>query len=74
MNQANEMNGTPSFADVVEQWQKQLLQPDFKNNLLNFRQGRTAVRLVDQTPEDASGPGQQKAGGPFEAPAHQPGL
>lgn len=39
------------FAEVVAKWQHGLLQLDRRNNLLYFRPGKTAVRIVDQTPD-----------------------
>ena len=47
-------NGTaqpPSFQEVVGDWQRRLLQLDRRNNLLNFRPGKTAVRIVEHTPD-----------------------
>ena len=49
MNQNNETDKSPQFAESVEDWQHRLLQLDRRNNLLYFRPGRSAVRIVDQT-------------------------
>ena len=37
---------------VVNGWQNRLLQLDRRNNLLNFRPGRSAVRITNRTPDD----------------------
>ena len=37
------------FTEVVTKWQERLLQLDLRNKLLNFKPGKTAVRIVDQT-------------------------
>ena len=39
------------FQETVAAWQRRLLQLDRNNNLLYFRPGRTAIRIVDQTTE-----------------------
>ena len=39
------------FAASVEDWQRRLLQLDRRNNLLYFKPGRSAVLIVDQTPD-----------------------
>lgn len=39
-----------SFADVVGEWQRHLLQLDRRNNLLYFREGRSAVCIKDHIP------------------------
>lgn len=39
------------FADVVAEWQGWLLQLDQRNNLLCFKPGKTAVHIVEHTPD-----------------------
>ena len=42
------------LADVVGEWQTRLLQVDRRNNLLYFRPGRTAIEIVDTSPDEIS--------------------
>lgn len=51
MQEANNSGPPERFSEVVADWQRRLLQLDRRNNLLYFRPGRTAVRLVEQTPD-----------------------
>ncbi|MFQ6025903.1 MAG: DUF3320 domain-containing protein [Dehalococcoidia bacterium] len=39
------------FAETVSDWQRRLLQLDRRNNLLYFRPGRTAVKIIDRSPD-----------------------
>ena len=48
-NQAAE---SQTFSEVVNDWQRRLLQLDRRNNLLNFRPGKSPVRIVDQNPDE----------------------
>lgn len=40
-----------SLSEVIATWQNQLLQLDRRNNLLYFRPGKTAVRIVEHSPD-----------------------
>lgn len=51
MSQDNETVKEPQFAGSVGEWQDRLLQLDRRNNLLYFKPGTTAVRIVDQSPD-----------------------
>ena len=42
-------NAAPTLADVIEQWQKQLLQLDRRNHLLYFKPGRSAIKIAEHT-------------------------
>ena len=64
------------FADVVANWQRRLLQLDRWNNLLYFRPGRTAVHVVEHTPdsiiEALSAPSASRHGLSFDYEAPKP--
>ena len=38
------------FARILQEWQSHVLQLDRGNQLLNFRPGKSAVRILDQSP------------------------
>ena len=50
-----ESTGNPngdSTSNVVEGWQRRLLQLDRRNNLLYFKPGRTATLIADHAPDE----------------------
>ena len=46
-----ENHHTSQFVEEVGRWQRSLLQLDRRNNLLYFRPGKSAVRIVGHSPE-----------------------
>ena len=55
MSQDNTTDNPSQFAASVEDWQRRLLQLNRRNNLLSFKPGRSAVLIVDQTPDSIEG-------------------
>ncbi len=55
LSQDNTTDNPSQFAASVEDWQRRLLQLDRRNNLLYFKPGRSAVLIVDQTPDGIVG-------------------
>ena len=51
MSQDSGTSKSAAFAESVKDWQDRLLQLDRGNNLLYFKPGTTAVRIVDQSPD-----------------------
>lgn len=46
------MKPTPLVRETIQEWQKQLLQLDRRNNLLYFNDSRSSVPLVETQPDD----------------------
>ena len=55
MSQDNTTDNPSQFAASVEDRQRRLLQLNRRNNLLSFKPGRSAVLIVDQTPDGIVG-------------------